>query len=362
MNDLLGRIKGAGRGGDVLADSPFFKRSEYVTTEIPIINAAFSGKVDGGLVSGLTILAGASKSFKTLLALYCMKSYFNKYPDAIAIIYDSEFGITPQYLKSFGIDTSRILHVPIEHIEQLKFDMSKRLSEIKRGDRVFIMVDSLGGLASKKEIEDAADEKSVADMTRAKAIRSLLRIITPTLSSKDIPMLVINHVYQTMELYAKSVVGGGSSVMYSANQVFIITKAQEKDTSGVVGWNFTINIEKSRYVKEKSKLEFNVLYDRGINRWSGLLDLASESGHIEKVRARGYVYKRIDQTTGEVEATGYSEEQTNTAEFWTPVLNCPKFKAFVEKKYCIAYGDMLREESLQDEDDANEVFDNLDEE
>jgi len=198
MSKLLDKLKKAGtiKHAEILADSPFFNAKDCIQTNLPILNVAFSGSLSGGLVPGLSVFAGASKSFKTLLGLYCMKAYFDKYPDAVALVYDSEFGITPDYLQANGIDTSRVIHIPIEHIEMLKFDIVKRLDEISRGDKVFIMIDSLGALSSKKEVEDALDEKSVSDMTRAKAIRSLLRIITPHLTMKDIPCIVINHIYQ----------------------------------------------------------------------------------------------------------------------------------------------------------------------
>jgi hypothetical protein len=216
MASLLERMMKVGtvKTSSVLSESAFFNAKDTVETELPILNIAFSGSLNGGMVSGLTILAGLSKSFKTLLALYCMKAYFNKYPDAIALLYDSEFGVTPDYLKANGIDPQRVLHIPIEHVEQLKFDIVKRLEEIKRGDKIFIMVDSLGNLASKKEVEDAENEKSVADMSRAKAIRSLLRIITPHLTMKDLPCIVINHVYNEISggPYVKTVIPGGCLV------------------------------------------------------------------------------------------------------------------------------------------------------
>lgn len=210
-NKLLDKLMKVGsiKNADILSDSSFFVMKDSIPTELPILNIAFSGSIDGGLIPGLTIVAGQSKSYKTLLSLYCMKAYFNKYPDSIALLYDSEFGITPDYLAMYGIDSSRIIHIPIEHIEQLKFDIVKRLSEVVRGDKVFVMIDSIGSLSSKKEVEDAENEKSVADMTRAKAIRSLLRIITPHLTMKDIPCLAINHTYQTQEMFSKTVVGGG---------------------------------------------------------------------------------------------------------------------------------------------------------
>jgi hypothetical protein len=211
MSDLLKKLKSAGtiKETDILSRSIFFTKNDVIPTKLPILNIAFSGSLDGGLVSGLTIFAGASKSFKTMLGLYCMKAYFEKYEDAVALFFDSEFGTTPKYVESMGINADRVLHIPIENVEQLKFDLVKRLEQIERKDHVFILIDSLGSIPSKKEVDDAMDEKSVADMTRAKAIRSLLRIVTPHLTTKDIPCIAINHVYQTMELYSKAVVGGG---------------------------------------------------------------------------------------------------------------------------------------------------------
>lgn len=346
MSSLLDRIKNSGsiKTAEVLSKSIYFNKKDVVPTSLPILNIAFSGELDGGLVPGLTIFAGQSKSFKTLLALYCMKAYLDKYPDAIALLFDSEFGVTPEYLTSNGIDTNRVLHVPIEHVEQLKFDIVKRLDEIKRGDKVFIMVDSLGNLASKKETEDAMEEKSVADMTRAKAIRSLLRIITPHLTMKDLPCIIINHVYMEMGLYPKAVIPGGTAVTYAANQIFVISKSQEKDGTEIVGWNFTINIEKSRFVKEKSKLPFLVTYKNGIDKFSSMLELGLESGHI--IKPKNGWYQRVDLNTGEVSEKNYREKDTNTDEFMGPILKDPKFAEFIKNKFRLS---VIKEEVSDDD-------------
>jgi len=343
---LLEKLQKAGtiKQAAILSNSPFFNAKDCIQTNLPILNVAFSGSLSGGLVPGLSVFAGASKSFKTLLGLYCMKAYFDKYPDAVALVYDSEFGITPEYLSSNGIDTSRVIHIPIEHIEMLKFDIVKRLEEIKRGDKVFILVDSLGALSSKKEVEDALDEKSVTDMTRAKAIRSLLRIITPHLTMKDIPCIIINHIYQTMELYSKAVVGGGTAVMYSANQIFIISKSQEKDGSDLVGWNFTINIEKSRFVREKAKLPFTVKFEGGISKWSGLLDIALESGHIIKP-SNGW-YSKVNMSTGELEDKKYRLKDTENKDFWSSVILDKTFDDWIKHNYQISNGTLLTAEDI----------------
>lgn len=332
---LLEKLKAAGSiKAETVSDSSFFKPKDVIQTNIPIINVAFLGTLDGGLVSGLTTIAGPSKHFKSNLGLVAVKAYLNKYKDAVCLFYDSEFGITPEYLSAHGIDNGRVLHLPIEHIEQLKFDIVKKLEEIKKSDNVIIFIDSIGNLASKKEVEDAADGKSVADMTRAKQMKSLFRIITPHLTIKNIPCIVINHTYETISLFPKAVVSGGTGVMYSSNNVWIVGRSQDKEGTELVGYNFTINIEKSRFVKEKSKLMFNVSFDGGINRFSGLLDLALECGLVKKP-SNGW-YARVDTETGEIEPKKYREAETNTKEFFAPILGNTTFYDFVKNKYQLA--------------------------
>lgn len=210
MSKLLQKMLKAGSAGaTILSESDMFKEQDLVQTSLPIINIAYSGKVDGGFGTGLTILAGESKTFKTALALYCLKAYLDKYKDSIGVLYDSEGGCNPQYVKSFGIDPNRVVHVPVEHVEQLKFDFVKKLEEIEKGDKVFFLVDSIGQIASKKETDDASDEKSVADMSRAKAIRSLLRLVTVQLNKKLLPCFMINHVYSEIGMFPKTIIPGG---------------------------------------------------------------------------------------------------------------------------------------------------------
>jgi len=332
---LLDKLKAAGSiKAETIAESSFFVPKAIVQTLIPIINVAFTGTLDGGLVSGLTCIAGPSKHFKSNLGLVAIKAYMNKFPEAICLFYDSEFGITPEYLAAHGIDTTRVVHLPIEHIEQLKFDIVKKLDEIKKSDKVIIFIDSIGNLASKKEVEDAADGKSVGDMTRAKTLKSLFRIITPHLTLKDIPCIAVNHTYETQEMYSKQVVSGGTGIMYSSNNVWIIGRSQEKEDKDIVGYNFTINVEKSRFVKEKSKLVFQVRFDGGIDKYSGLLDLALESGHVKKP-SNGW-YAKVDTDTGEISVDKFREADTHNREFWSSILKDQKFYDFVKDKYKLA--------------------------
>ena len=330
----------------ILAKSKFFTDKDMIPTSVPAVNIALSGKLDGGLTPGLTMWAGPSKHFKTAFSLLMAKSYMEKYEDAALLFYDSEFGTPQSYFDSFGIDTNRVLHTPITDIEQLKFDVMGQLTQLERGDHLIIVIDSIGNLASKKEVEDALDQKSVADMSRAKQVKSLFRMVTPHLTMKDVPMIVVNHTYKEIGMFPKDIVGGGTGSYYSADNIFILGRQQEKDGTEITGYNFIINVEKSRYVKEKSKIPVNVSFNGGINKWSGLLDIALESGHVIKP-SNGW-YSKVDVESGEVEEKKYREKDTNSSEFWIPVLKQQSFRDFVEQKYRVAASEIIQEEETDE--------------
>jgi RecA/RadA recombinase len=331
----------------ILANSKFFTKKDMIPTSVPAINIALSGRLDGGLVPGLTMWAGPSKHFKTAFSLLMAKSYLDKYPDAALLFYDSEFGTPQAYFDSFGIDTERVIHTPITDLEELKFDIMNQLQGVERGDHLIIVIDSIGNLASKKEVEDAIDQKSVGDMTRAKGMKSLWRMVTPHLNLKDIPCVVVNHTYMEIGMFPKAIVGGGTGAYYSADNIFIIGRQQEKEGTEVIGYNFIINVEKSRYVREKSKIPVTVYHDGGISRWSGLLDIALESGHVIKP-SNGW-YSKVDKDSGEIEDKKYRVKDTDTKEFWMPILMQKSFIQFVKDKYQVGSSEILSDESIDKE-------------
>jgi RecA/RadA recombinase len=323
----------------ILSHSKFFTEKDMIQTQIPIINVALSGKLDGGLTPGLTMWAGPSKHFKTAFSLLMAKSYLDKYPDSALLFYDSEFGTPQSYFDSFGIDTKRVLHTPITDIEQLKFDIMQQLQGLERDDRVIIVVDSIGNLASKKEVEDALEQKSVADMSRAKQVKSLFRMVTPHLNLKNIPMIVVNHTYMEIGMFPKAIVGGGTGSYYSADNIFIIGRQQEKEGQEIIGYNFIINVEKSRYVKEKAKIPVTVSFEGGISRFSGLLDVAIEGNFVVKP-SNGW-YSKVDTETGEVQDKKYRIKETDTEDFWKDILASKKFQEYIKNKYTVASSDIM---------------------
>jgi hypothetical protein len=229
----------------------------------------------------------------------------------------------------FGIDDSRVIHVPVTNIEEAKFVIVEQLNAIERGDHVFFLFDSLGNIASKKEVEDATDQKSVADMTRAKAIKSFFRIVTPLVNMRQIPMFVVNHIYETQGMFASKVVSGGTGVMLSADTVFIIGRSQNKDGTELQGYTFNIVVEKSRFVKEKSRFELEVDFDDGISIYSGLFEVAKELGYIAVPTQGWYTRPKVEGDRK------WRKADINTEEFWAPILEDPEFQKAYEQKYSL---------------------------
>ena len=331
---------------EVLSESKFFNEKDMVKTDVPMINVALSGDIDGGLSAGLTVLAGPSKHFKTSFALLMAGAYMKHHKDAVMLFYDSEFGSPQSYFNQFDIDASRVLHTPITNVEELKFDLVNQLENIDRSDNVIIVIDSIGNLASKKELDDAMNEKSVADMSRAKALKGLFRMATPYLTMKNIPMVAVNHTYMEIGLFPKAVVGGGTGLYYSADNIWIIGRQQDKKGTEIQGYHFVINVEKSRYVKEKSKIPITVSWEGGVEDYSGLLDVALAGGYVEKP-SNGW-YAVVDQETGELgNKVRYGD--TLGQFFWIDIFNKTDFKEFVKKQYSIGYKEQVSMDEIVEE-------------
>jgi hypothetical protein len=176
-------------------------------------------------------------------------------------------------------------------------------------------------------------------MSRAKALKGLFRMVTPYLTMKNVPLLAVNHTYKEIGLFPKNVVGGGTGIYYSADNIWIIGRQQVKAGTEVSGYNFVINVEKSRFVKEKSKIPVGVSWEGGIEPYSGLLQVALAGGYVTKPNVGWYA--RVNKETGEIEEGKVREKQTLTKAFWEPILKETDFKEFVKTYYSIGHKPLL---------------------
>lgn len=173
--------------------------------------------------------------------------------------------------------------------------------------------------------------------------------ITPVGKRKVYDLSVDDVEHYVLE---NGVVTHNTGIYYSADNIFIIGRQQEKEGTDIVGYNFIINVEKSRYVKEKSKIPVEVTWNEGISKWSGLIDMALASGHV--IKPKNGWYQKVDMETGEILPKSYRMNDTYNVDFWAPVLKCPKFAAYIENKYCVGH-----ESIMKDEDDVDAVYETI---
>lgn len=312
----------------VLSESRLFEAKDIVTTNVPALNIALSGDAFfGGMVPGLVQIAAESQHFKSKFAIELVGAFLNKFPAGIVLFYDSEFGTPESYFKDINIEN--IIHCPVLNLEQFRSDIVKQLNEITQEDRVLILVDSLGNMPTIKELTDAADEKVTQDMTRAKVMKSVFRMIMPLINSKDVYGVMVNHTYKTIEMYSKDVPTGGTGSIYNSNVIWTITKAKEKEEKETKGFQFTICTYKSRFIKADTKIPIMVYFDEGIKRWSGMLDLAVEAGYV--IRPTAQSYARKDKPDEKYKAKDIEDNE----EFWMALFNETDINEWIKKEFKI---------------------------
>lgn len=316
MNPLLKKLKqnSVVKEAQAVKDSAYFRETHFYDTGIPALNIMLSGRVNGGLSYGFSMIGGYKASYKSTLSLMLVRAFLNADPENVCIFYDSEYGTSRDYMASQGVDIERVLHIPIDDIETLKQDIAAQLNELEVDAKVMFFIDSLGMLASRKETDDALAQKTAVDMTKAKELGSFVRILTPKLNKKRLICVAINHVYKEMSLYGGDINSGGEKLQYAANSIIHISKAQVKEGTDLAGFKFTLKADKSRYIKEKSKMPLIVTFEGGISKYSGIFDLALELGWITSP-SKGW-YSLVNKQTGEVEEQKFRRSDVeNNAEF-----------------------------------------------
>lgn len=326
-----GKIKEAER----LENSDILKEKPKAPTSVKLINVALSGKMDGGVGSGCTLIAGPSRHYKSGFGLLLVKAYLDANPDAVCVYYNNEFGIKVSYFENFGIPTNRILHIPFLNLELLRNDIVAKLDELTEDDKVIFFCDSLGNSSSKKELDDTLEEKSTMDLSRSRAIKSIMRMITPYLYMKNFPFVGVAHTYVDIGSYGgKQILNGGTGMYYNPDNIWVVGKSQLKESDELVGSTFNINVEKSRYVKEKAKIPIVVRWETGIAKYSGFSELALNFGIVQegkKGRQTTLTYNKIDGTVIET----LLKRNDNDDKFWETVLKETDLQYRIEKYYSI---------------------------
>ncbi len=254
---------------------------EFIDTGSHIFNALLSGSLYGGLPSNkITAIAGESATGKTYFALGMVKQFLEDHKDSAVFYFESESAISKDMIESRGIDSSRVVIVPVVTVQQFRnqaisiLDKFAETPKSKRPKMMFVL-DSLGMLSTTKEIEDTAEGKETKDMTRAQITKGAFRVLTLKLGRVGIPMIVTNHTYDVIgSMFPQKEMGGGSGLKYAASSIIFLSKKKEKEGTEIIGNIIHCKNAKSRMTVENRMVDVRLSYDKGLDRYYGLLDMA----------------------------------------------------------------------------------------
>lgn len=258
------------------------KEVEFISTGIYVLNACLSGSIYGGVKGdSITVFAGPEASGKTYLALNTLREAQKAGYNIIYI--DTENTLTRGDFRKYGIDSStdKLELIKSNKVEDINMTLTQLLDELKQAKldgleipKVILVLDSLAQMASNKEKEDLISGKLKQDMTKAKAIGSMFRSITLDLGFLDIPMIVNNQIYETMDLFPQKVMKGGKSLYYSASNITFLGKAKlktgdEEESDFQSGIKVRAKGIKNRIAKPK-EVRFEIDFTTGCNPYKGL--------------------------------------------------------------------------------------------
>jgi len=265
----------------------------FIDTGSYVFNALLSGSIYGGLPANkITALAGESATGKTYFLMGIVKNFLDANPDSGVVYFESESAITKQMVVDRGIDPNRMVIVPVTTVQEFRTQALKVLDGYMQQDvdirrPLFLCLDSLGMLSTTKEVEDTADGKETRDMTRAQVLKAAFRVLTLKLGKAKVPMVVTNHTYDSMgSMFPTKEMGGGSGLKYAASSIIFLSKKKEKDGTEVVGNIVHCKNHKSRLTIENKMVDVRLTYDKGLDKYYGLLELAEKYDVFKKVSTR----------------------------------------------------------------------------
>ena len=267
--------------------------TNFIDTGSYSFNALLSGSIYGGMPANkITAIAGEAATGKTFFALGICKAFLDKDPEAGIIYFESESAISKQMIESRGIDSKRMVIVPVATVQEFRNQSIKILDKYidqteKTKKPLMFVLDSLGMLSTTKEMEDTAAGKETRDMTRSQIVKSTFRVLTLKLGKANIPMIMTNHTYDVIgSMFPQKEMGGGSGLKYAASSIIYLSKRKDKEGTEVVGNIIHCKNFKSRLTKENAMIDVKLTYKTGLDKYYGLIELGEEAGIFKKVSTR----------------------------------------------------------------------------
>ena len=351
------------------------KERKFLSTGVYLLDACLSGKLlNGGISTNrISCVAGESGAGKSFI---CYSVAKNAQRQGYSIIYiDTEQSIDLEDLPNYGIDNSleKFRLIRSNKVEDVNMLLTQLLDDLKEQKiagyelpKLLIVIDSLGQMASNKEKEDLLAGNIKQDMTKAKALGSMFRSINTDLGFLDIPLLVANQTYMTMDMFSQEKLRGGNGLLYSASVIGMMSKSKLKSgleddmDLGASGINVLFKCIKNRLAKPK-KIRFDISFVNGMNPYTGL-DAFCRPEYFDKIGiAKGKM--EVDKSTGEMKFIpggirwyiDHLNKSVTTKQLFTQEV----FTTEVLDKMAPIVNDYFRFKSLDEIEEVEKEFNNI---
>ena len=319
-----------------LSESALSTVNEWVDTGCMVLNAIISGSLYGGVPVGrITGFSGPSAAGKTYIINKILANAQKK--GMIPVIFDTEAAIDASSTTGVGLDSDQVKYVPVQTVEDCRNQISTFLDsvmEAKMRNKFIISIDSLGNLASQKELDDTEKGKTAMDMgTRAKGLKSMMRLLTFKAAQAGVTILFSNHTYDDPSAMFPTLVkaqSGGKGPVYLASVLVQLAKRDEKhdkaneddeilpEANKVSGTTLRALTVKNRFVPPFLECEAYLNFKRGLDKYSGLKEMAVNHGVIEQTGSTFVLPSEKDGVPGQ--KLGYYKNWKNDEELWEKTI------------------------------------------
>ena len=263
--------------------------STFVDTGSFSLNALTSGSMYGGVPSNkITCFAGSEAVGKTFITLSIAKNFLDQDKKNLVIYFESEGALTKDMIEERGLDIDRIGLFPVATVEEFRTQCVRIIENSGKNEgKMMIFLDSLGNLSTMKEMGDVAGGSDKRDMTRPGMIRGTFRTLSLMLSKHNIPLIITNHTYDAIgSMFPKKEISGGGGIKYAASTIVTLARRKHKDGTEVIGNIIKAKLVKGRMTKEESVIEMMLDYEKGLDKYYGLVSIAEKYDIFKKVSTR----------------------------------------------------------------------------
>lgn len=285
--DLVNKIDNS---TEIIEESVYSKIKEWIPTGNYMLNACISGDLFKGVPTGrVTTFVGEEGTGKTYLSCsICREAQKMGYTP---VYLDSEGAMDATFVKRLGVDTTNFIIKQVNTISEISHFIAKLCKELDAQEtnygyhqKVILVLDSLGNLASEKEITDTVADANKKDLTKQQDVKSLFRVNATPIARLDIPFIVVSHVYDSMNMFKPGkIVSGGSGIKYNSSVIIELSNAKlaDKDNDSAAskkvgqdnvvknGVLVTAKPQKSRFCIP-TKIKFQIPYYKKPNIYVGL--------------------------------------------------------------------------------------------